>query len=307
MAREREIEIEFTAGVRRVVFNTTFSHIRSTGFKNEVERFVTDAGLGDIAENVANDLVQLVERKIEVTLKKESEISSRGETPRGILDAIPPDTGLSEIMGAGKISKPKKYILVVVVSDTATRAGTSYGLTVCSYIDLLKSKYPDAILETTGCTLRNNQWEWRTQQEFESDIRSANISAKSRYEGFLGFDQVHIVGHGVPGLGLQFADGSGFDPDYLEEGTTGSNLLQLAPGGKVVIAACYAKDGILLNWLRLGFGEDIEAEDIDEKSRVHGVEGDFFVEKSPVDGKPEWDLDESTKGINDFLDRKLEK
>jgi hypothetical protein len=305
MVRDREIEIKFIAGRRQFTFKTTLSQIERTGFTNEVERFITDGGLGPIAKNIAKNVIQLVERKVEVTLKEQSEIELEGKKPRGVLDVIPPGTDLSSLAGAFEEHRSRVFILVVIVSDTATDPGTSYGHTVRLYRDLLKNKYPEAIVETTGCTLRNLREEWLTQGEFESYIRSAYESAKGKYEPFLGFDQVHIVGHGVPGLGLQFKDGSGFDPDYLEEGTTANNLMQLAPGGKVVIAACSAKDGRLVNWLRAGFGEDIEAEDIEEKSRVHAVEGDFIVEKKR--GKPEWDLHESTKEIENFLGRKLEK
>jgi|GEM_PF-5290087 len=258
MVRDREIEIKFIAGRRQFTFKTTLSQIERTGFTNEVERFITDGGLGPIAKNIAKNVIQLVERKVEVTLKEESEIELEGKKPRGVLDVIPPGTDLSSLAGAFEEHRSRVFILVVIVSDTATDPGTSYGHTVRLYRDLLKNKYPEAIVETTGCTLRNLREEWLTQGEFESYIRSAYESAKGKYEPFLGFDQVHIVGHGVPDKGLLFRTGVKTGTDVSVAGpfdeTKAGNISQsfqwpIKPGALVVLIGCEVYKGGLRSFI----------------------------------------------------------
>ena len=278
-------EDEIVINIRRsrggeVTVLTTRSELESAALEEELKRAF------DLPEGMADPLVE----DLLTTIKKDEDAKAYIESYSGSIKGL---EGVADIVGAPPepVPPPEPLVLVVVVTRQTTieKPPDTFAHVVGRYITLLEGSYPEGRIVVTGVP-EGDEETWLTQEEFVAAVRKGtdrlhvvyldtrSFTYVQNFPESYGYDQIHIVGHGDPKDGLLFKDG------YFLEGAPGlgnaGDLFPLKPNGRLVVAACYAKDGAMGEWLN----ETITVDSNDE-SRVHLVPGDIKVRYDKYDPK----------------------
>jgi hypothetical protein len=280
-------EGEIVINIRRsrgdeVTVRTTRSGLESAALEEELKRAF------DLPEGMADPLVE----NLLTTIRKDEDAKAYIESYSGSIKGL---EGVAGIVGAPPepVPPPEPLILIVVVTRRTTleKPPDTFAHVVSRYITLLEGSYPEGRIVVTGVP-DGDEETWLTQEEFVVAARKGtdrlhvvyldtrSFTYVQTFPESYGYDQIHIIGHGNPKEGLLF-DERRFPFNKGASGLgTAAYLFALKPEGKLVVAACYAKDGTMGEWLN----ETITL-DSNRTSRVHLVKGDIKVKYDDYDPK----------------------
>jgi hypothetical protein len=274
------INIQRSRGGETTV-RTRPSELESAVLKEELKRAF------DLPEGMADPLVE----DLLTTIRKDEDAKAYIESYSGSIKGL---EGVADIVGAPPepVPPPEPLVLVVVVTRRTTleKPPDTFTHVVSRYITLLEGSYPEGRIVVTGVP-EGDEETWLTQEEFVAAVRKGtdrlhvvyldtrSFTYVQNFPESYGYDQIHIVGHGNPDEGLLFGEFDTFEKGAVGLGSAG-DMFALKPEGKLVVAACYAEDGSMGEWLN----ETITL-DSNRESRVHLVKGDIRVKYDKYDPK----------------------
>lgn len=195
---------------------------------------------------------------------------------------------------------PHLHILIYVISDLGLLVredGMKDESGLLAYVNLIRSTFSKAQrTEYHTAFLSDKEKSAIGTEGFLKDMDAIKLFAK---EGYVLYDQIHFIGHGVPEKGILFdwesfnASPGGIVPKV--------DSLPLKPEGVIVLFGCYSKAGDFYDWAFSMVGLD--------DNRIRAFETDLVYEAWEVEeeGKlmpvTDWyeEGNESLMDIHDFL------